>query len=54
MGISILATAGLSVFINIKGYSGMFWGQDEVTATKTATTIAVPEKDEKETEEVNA
>jgi NNP family nitrate/nitrite transporter-like MFS transporter len=53
MGFSILGTGLLSVFINIKGCSGMFWGEDDVATPKTST-LAVPEEEDKAKEDVNA
>jgi NNP family nitrate/nitrite transporter-like MFS transporter len=52
MGFSILGSSLLSVFINIKGHSALFWGED--TAPTKIETLAVPEKDEEVAEEVDA
>ena len=54
MGCAILGSAGLSVLINIKGYSAMLWGKDTIAEPKPPATLTVPEPDVKVTEEVNA
>lgn len=53
MGCTILGSSVISPLINIKGHSAMLWGKD-VVAEKPAATLAVPEPDNKVTEEVNA
>ena len=53
MGVSIVASALLSVFINIKGHAGLFFGQDDPTPAKTET-LAVPEPDSGKADDVNA
>ena len=60
MGFSILGSSLLSVFINIKGHSALFWGEDAVppasskSAAAAKTVLAVPEPDEEISEEVHA
>lgn len=53
MGCTILGSAALSPFINIKGNSAMLWGKDTIVYPKSST-LAVPEPDEKVAEEVDA
>ena len=53
MGVSIVASAFLSVLINIKGHAGLFFGQDDPTPAKTET-LAVPEPDSGKADDVNA
>ena len=53
MGCSIVASAFLSVLINIKGHAGLFFGQDDPTPAKTET-LAVPEPDSGKADDVNA
>jgi NNP family nitrate/nitrite transporter-like MFS transporter len=52
MGFSILGSAVLSVFIIIKGQSGLIFGTAETPATK-AETLSVPQPDAEKAEEVN-
>mmetsp|Transcript_11592 Transcript_11592/g.25908 ORF Transcript_11592/g.25908 Transcript_11592/m.25908 type:complete len:459 (+) Transcript_11592:272-1648(+) len=42
MGCSILVSSALSVFIHIKGYSGMLWGEEQLVDKETGSLI-VPE-----------
>jgi NNP family nitrate/nitrite transporter-like MFS transporter len=44
MGFSIIGSSFLSVLINIKGCSALFWGTDSQPAPKAAATLTVPEK----------
>jgi NNP family nitrate/nitrite transporter-like MFS transporter len=44
MGYSILASALMSVFINIKGHAGLFWGKDDVVQKATLTVPAQEEE----------
>jgi hypothetical protein len=53
MGATIMGSAALSVFINIKGHRGLFWGQDTIVE-KEKNVLVVPEKDDEAAEEVNA
>jgi NNP family nitrate/nitrite transporter-like MFS transporter len=53
MGATIMGSAALSVFINIKGHRGLFWGKDDVVQANKAV-LVVPEKDDEAAEEVNA
>ena len=52
MGATILGSAGLSVFINIKGYAQLLWGSDAAVDKETGT-LVVPQKNEEDAEEVN-
>jgi NNP family nitrate/nitrite transporter-like MFS transporter len=52
MGASIMASAILSIFINLKGHRSLLWGKDDVVASKGV--LVVPEKDDEAAEEVNA
>ena len=60
MGFSILGSSILSVFINIKGHSALFWGEDTIPAASAKSAagakavLAVPEPDEEISEEVHA
>ncbi len=47
-----MGSAALSVFINIKGHRGLFWGEDTLVVEKAV--LVVPEKDDEAAEEVNA
>lgn len=51
MGACILASSVLSIFIRIKGYSGLICGED---APENVKTLTVPEKNEEDVEDVNA
>merc|ERR1711943_15833 len=51
MGITIMASSALSVFINIKGHAGLIWGKDDPNLTKGGETLAVPEPDAEKAEE---
>jgi NNP family nitrate/nitrite transporter-like MFS transporter len=53
MGCTILGSSFLSVLINIKGYSALFWGEDAVTDKETGM-IAVPQPNNEDAEELNA
>jgi NNP family nitrate/nitrite transporter-like MFS transporter len=53
MGATIMGSALLSLFINIKGHRGLFWGEDTIVAKQKAV-LVVPEKDDEAAEEVNA
>ena len=53
MGCTILGSAGLSVLINIKGYSAMLWGKDEIVDKQTGA-LAVPAPDADAKAEVDA
>jgi NNP family nitrate/nitrite transporter-like MFS transporter len=44
MGATIMGSAALSVFINIKGHRGLLWGTDDVVQ-KGKATLVVPEAD---------
>jgi NNP family nitrate/nitrite transporter-like MFS transporter len=47
MGITILGSSFLSLFIVIKGHAGLIWGKDDETPPgKAAQTITVPEPDD--------
>jgi NNP family nitrate/nitrite transporter-like MFS transporter len=50
MGSSIIVSSVLSVFIFIKGHSGLLCGKEDPIATKAAV-LAVPQPDEEEVEE---
>jgi len=54
MGFSIIGSSVLSIFINIKGYSGLLWGKDEVVSKETGGVLAVPEQNEEDAADVNA
>merc|ERR1712084_16051 len=51
MGFTILGSSALSILINIKGYSGLLWGEDEIQAKDQA--LAVPQPDAETKAEVN-
>jgi NNP family nitrate/nitrite transporter-like MFS transporter len=53
MGLTIMGSAVLSIFINIKGHRGLFWGKDDLVETKKAT-LVIPEQDSEAADEVNA
>jgi MFS transporter, NNP family, nitrate/nitrite transporter len=53
MGISIMISAVLSLFIFIKGHSGLICGKDEYVDKETGATLAVPMPDAEKAEEVN-
>jgi NNP family nitrate/nitrite transporter-like MFS transporter len=53
MGCCIMASSVLSVFIHIKGHSGLLWGTDEPVPVKSQM-LAVPEPDAEKADEVNA
>jgi len=44
MGATIMGSAALSIFINIKGHRGLLWGTDDVVQKEKAT-LVVPEAD---------
>jgi hypothetical protein len=44
MGATIMGSAALSIFINIKGHRGLLWGTDDVVQ-KGKATLVVPEAD---------
>jgi NNP family nitrate/nitrite transporter-like MFS transporter len=53
MGFCIIGSSFLSILINIKGHSALFWGED--TATSKTKTLAVPQPaDEEEADEDGA
>jgi NNP family nitrate/nitrite transporter-like MFS transporter len=52
MGATIMGSALLSIFINIKGHRSLLWGKDDVVESKGV--LFVPEKDDEAAEEVNA
>jgi len=52
MGFCIFGSAAASVLVNIKGCSGLLWGQD--TVVQKASTLAVPEPDKDTREEIEA
>jgi len=52
MGFCIIGSSAASVLVNIKGCSGLFWGEDTVVE-KTAT-LSVPEPDKDRKEEIEA
>ena len=55
MGITILASSVLSVFIFIKGHAGLICGSDAAPAeAEKAETLAVPTPDAEKADEVNA
>mmetsp|Transcript_23383 Transcript_23383/g.38081 ORF Transcript_23383/g.38081 Transcript_23383/m.38081 type:complete len:498 (+) Transcript_23383:136-1629(+) len=54
MGFSILGSAGLSVFIFIKGHSGLICGQDSEVNRPKQETLTVPVPDAEKADEVNA
>ena len=47
MGYTILVSSALSVFIKIKGYSGLLFGQDEIPAKTATLTVPEPEDQKK-------
>jgi NNP family nitrate/nitrite transporter-like MFS transporter len=53
MGATIMGSAALSIFINIKGHRGLFWGEDTLIEKEKAI-LVVPEKDDEAAEEINA
>lgn len=53
MGITILASAVISVFIFIKGHAGLVCGKDAIVDKETGT-IAVPEYDAKTKDDIEA
>ena len=53
MGSAIMASAILSIFVNIKGHAGLLWGQDSEVDKETGM-IAVPQKNDADAEEVDA
>jgi NNP family nitrate/nitrite transporter-like MFS transporter len=53
MGATIMGSAVLSIFINIKGHRGLFWGTDDPVETKKGT-LVIPEQDAEAADEVNA
>lgn len=53
MGFSILGSSILSTLVNIKGYSALLFGKDEIV-NKEKGTLAVPEQNLEDTEKVNA
>jgi MFS transporter, NNP family, nitrate/nitrite transporter len=52
MGFTILGSCFLSLFIIIKGYSGLVWGDEEVRVPKTPETLSVPQPDAEKAEKV--
>ena len=52
MEATILGSAGLSIFINFKGYAQLLWGSDAIVDEETGSPV-VPQKDEEDAEEVN-
>lgn len=54
MGFSILGSSILSIFINIKGHSGLLWGKDEIVDKEKGGVIAVPEQNDEDAADVNA
>jgi len=55
MGFTILGSSFLTVLINIKGHSALFWGKDDIVDEKKAGgVIAVPEQNEEDAADVNA
>jgi hypothetical protein len=53
MGATIMGSAVLSIFINIKGHRGLLWGKDDPVETKKGT-LVIPEQDAEAADEVNA
>jgi NNP family nitrate/nitrite transporter-like MFS transporter len=53
MGATIMGSAALSIFINLKGHRSLLWGKDDV-ADANKRVLVVPEKDDEAAEEVNA
>jgi hypothetical protein len=54
MGATIMGSAALSVFINIKGHRGLFWGEDTIVGKEKKAVLVIPEQDDEAAEEVNA
>jgi len=52
MGATIMGSAGLSVFLNIKGYAQLLWGSDAAVDKETGT-LVVPQQNKEDAEEVN-
>jgi hypothetical protein len=52
MGCCIMASSVLSVFIHIKGHSGLLWGTEDPVPVKSQM-LAVPEPDAEKADEVN-
>jgi len=50
MGFTAMAAAVLTIFLSVKGYSRLLWGQDDVRTTKQQT-LAVPEHKKEDVEE---
>jgi NNP family nitrate/nitrite transporter-like MFS transporter len=53
MGGTIMGSAFLSIFINLKGHRSLLWGKDDVVQANKGV-LVVPEKDDEAAEEVNA
>jgi NNP family nitrate/nitrite transporter-like MFS transporter len=60
MGATIMGSAALSIFINLKGHRSLLWGKDDVADANKGVLVVpekddeAPEKNDEAPEEVNA